>query len=117
MKKLLAITCLFFLLGCKKGNVDGIVIITVMFDGNVVPNPTIYMKKGATKDPKIPLTSYDLKVDGNSSGQAVIEKLASDSYYFHSVSKIDTLQVVGGAVATVSPKEAPNRYEIKINVF
>ena len=115
MKRVLAILCLFFLLGCKKENVDGIVLITVIHDGKVVPNPTIYMKKGANENPKIPLSSYDLNVSGNSSGQAVFEKLSADSYYFYATAKVDTLLIAGGAVATVIPKVAPNRYEIKIN--
>lgn len=114
MKKFLAIASLFFILGCNKGDVDGIIIITVSHDGKIVPNPTIYMKKGSAKNPKIPLSRYDLSVVGNSLGQVVFENLASDSYYFYTTAKIDTILVTGEAFGTVTPKVAPNRYELKI---
>ncbi|MDO8999145.1 MAG: hypothetical protein Q7W45_05220 [Bacteroidota bacterium] len=114
MKQVLAIVCLLFVLSCKKKNVDGVVLITVTNDGKVVSNPVFYMKKGVTKNPNIPLSSYDLSVTGNSFGQVSFENLASDNYFFYVTAKIDTLLISGEVTTLVSPKKAPNRYELKI---
>ena len=116
MKKVLAILVLFVLFfACKKKEVNGTVLITVMKDGKTIPNPSIYMKKGAASNPSITLSSYDLNVKGNTSGQATFENLTSDNYFFYATAMIDSVVVSGGAVAKVESTQAPNRYEIKIS--
>jgi hypothetical protein len=115
MKKVLAILFLLVVVtACKKKEVNGTVIITVLNDGKTVINPTIYMKKGAIASTSLALSSYDQNVTGNKTGQYTFENLSSDDYYFFATATIDTLIVSGGVKSKVEVKEAPNRYELKI---
>lgn len=116
MKKVLAILFLFVLVfACKKKEVNGTVIITVLKDGKTVPNPSIYMKKGAASNPSITLSAYDQNVTGNKTGQYTFENLSSDDYFFYATATVDSVAISGSAIAKVESVPAPNRYELKIS--
>jgi hypothetical protein len=114
---LLVLTLAFTLEGCKKTkDVNGVALITVLYNGKYISNTTVYVKKGTLQNPNIALSSYDQNNTTNSSGQVYFEDLPEDKYFFYVKTKINYDSVSGGVSTTVLAKPRPNMYDLSINL-
>jgi uncharacterized protein involved in tellurium resistance len=118
IKVLLFVLILAFIFdGCKKTkDVNGVVLITVEYNGKYMPNTTVYMKKSAVANPSIALSAYDQNNTTNSSGQVYFEDLPEDKYYFYVKTKNGPDTITGGVASVVTLKPRPNLYDLTIGL-
>ncbi len=117
IKLSLIIVIAFSVICCKKKLVNGVVLLSVFNYQQPVGDQIIYMKKGVTSDPGIPLGQYDKNVTAASNGQAYFTDLSEGDYYFYTSATSGTAVISGSITVTVVKKETPNRYEKRIYLY
>ncbi len=115
-RSILVIIISISFLGCKKEvNINGNFIITVLYNGQAVVNPTVYLKAGAVINPGIPLSQYDKIGNGNASGLVVFTDIAPNSYYMYAEGSVNSIPVKGEFSVKYEYVEKASRRELKIH--
>lgn len=96
---------------CKKESQNGTALITVAKNGQALSNATVYMKKGVTDDPGIPVSRYDENVQVSSDGVAIFKGLSPDNYYFFAIATVASNTIAGSVVVKVKGQAPQSSYD------
>ena len=110
--------CLFFCFCQKNTDGEGYLTITVKYNGSVISNAVVYIKKGTFTNPGLPFDQYDLTAITASDGTVTLTGLKPDNYFLHARAHIASQNRYAGGddSVTVTQRFRQNIYEETVDV-